>query len=108
MAGPSGKPQKQAVAQLTWFRAQIADFSGIPQPQLKAPAKRWIRWRLSTGLEASAGGTGPPRALTRFAVFLDARGITGTSGIDRAVMRITSPTCLARSTATGNELTLSA
>jgi hypothetical protein len=49
-------------------------------------AKRWIRWRLATGLEAGAGGTRPLRALTRFAVFLDARGITGTSGIDRAVL----------------------
>ena len=28
----------------------------------------------------------PLRALTRFATFLDARGITGTSGIDRAVL----------------------
>jgi integrase len=111
-----GRPQKQAITQLTWFRAQIADlaegtgwgseyerdawqmhrlgygtrsvldFSGIPQPQLKDLAKRWIRWRLATGLEAGAGGTRPLRALTRFAVFLDARGITGTSGIDRAVI----------------------
>jgi len=111
-----GRPQKQAVTQLTWFWAQIADlaegtgweseyerdtwqmhrlgygtrsvldFSGIPQPQLKDLAKRWIRWRLSTGLEASAGGSKPLRALTRFAVFLDARGIAGASGIDRAVL----------------------
>ena len=65
---------------------RVLDFSGIPQPQLKDLAKRWIRWRLSTGLALDAGGRRPLRALTRFAVFLDAHGITGTSGIDRAVL----------------------
>ena len=65
---------------------RVLDFSGIPQPQLKDLAKRWIRWRLGTGLALDAGGGQPLRALTRFAAFLDARGITGTSGIDRAVL----------------------
>ena len=65
---------------------RVLDFSGIPQPQLKDLAKRWIRWRLSTGLALDAGGRRPLRALTRFAAFLDAHGITGTSGIDRAVL----------------------
>jgi len=111
-----GGPRSDAAALLAWFRRQVADlaegtgwdaeyrrdtwqmhrlgysarrvldFSGIPQPQLKDLAKRWIRWRLSTGLALDAGGRRPLRALTRFAVFLDAHGITGTSGIDRAVL----------------------
>ena len=37
---------------------RVLDFSGIPQPQLKDLAKRWIRWRLSTGLALDAGGAG--------------------------------------------------
>ncbi len=112
----SGGSRSNAAALLAWFRRQIADLaegtgwdaeyrrdtwqmhrlgygarrvldvSGIPQPQLKDLAKRWIRWRLSTGLALDAGGRRPLRALTRFAVFLDAHGITGTSGIDRAVL----------------------
>jgi integrase len=111
-----GKPQRKAATLLNWFRVQVADlaegtgweaeyerdtwqmhrlgygtrsvldFSAIPQPQLKDLAKRWIRWRLSTGLEAGAGGTRPLRALARFATFLEEHGITGTSGIDRAVI----------------------
>ncbi len=111
-----GGPRSNAAALLAWFRRQVADlaegtgwdaeyrrdtwqmhrlgygarrvldFSGIPQPQLKDLAKRWIRWRLSTGLALDAGGRRPLRALTRFATFLDAHGITGTSGIDRAVL----------------------
>jgi integrase len=111
-----GGPRSNAAALLAWFRRQVADlaegtgwdaeyrrdtwqmhrlgygarrvldFSGIPQPQLKDLAKRWIRWRLSTGLALDAGGRRPLCALTRFATFLDAHGITGTSGIDRAVL----------------------
>ena len=76
----SGGSRSNAAALLAWFRRQVADlaegtgwdaeyrrdtwqmhrlgygarrvldFSGIPQPQLKDLAKRWIRWRLSTGL----------------------------------------------------------
>ena len=59
---------------------------GIPQQQLKDLAKRWIRWRLSTGLGLEAGGVRPLRVLTRFAVFLHARGIIGADGISRAVL----------------------
>ena len=104
-----------AVALLAWFRRQVADlaegsgwdaeyprdawqmhrlgfegrvvldFSGIPQPELKDLAKRWIRWRLSTGL-AWMRRHRPLRVLTRFAAFLHARGITGAGGISRAVL----------------------
>src|SRR5260370_1424270 len=85
-----GRPRSKAAALLAWFRRQVADlaegtgwdaeygrdtwqmhrlgygarrvldFSGIPQPQLKDLAKRWIPWRLSTGLALDAGG-GRPR-----------------------------------------------
>jgi integrase len=65
---------------------RVLDFSGIPQPQLKDLAKRWIRWRLSTGLGLDAGGSRPLLALTRFAAFLHARGIASAGGIDRAVL----------------------
>jgi integrase len=64
----------------------VLDFSRIPQQQLKDLAKRWIRWRLSTGLGLEAGGVRPLRVLTRLAVFLAERGIDGAGGISRAVL----------------------
>ena len=64
----------------------VLDFSRIPQQQLKDLAKRWIRWRLSTGLGLDAGGTRPLRVLTRLAVFLHGRGVTGAGGISRPVL----------------------
>ncbi|MGO8956476.1 MAG: tyrosine-type recombinase/integrase [Streptosporangiaceae bacterium] len=64
----------------------VLDFSRIPQQQLKDLAKRWTRWRLSTGLGLEAGGVRPMRVLTRLAAFLHSRGIATVSGIDRAVL----------------------
>jgi integrase len=64
----------------------VLDFSRIPQQQLKNLAKRWVRWRLSTGLSLQSGGLLPLRVLTRLAAFLQARGITGADGISRAVL----------------------
>jgi integrase len=64
----------------------VLDFSRIPQQELKDLAKRWIRWRLSTGLGLEAGGTRPLRVLTRLAGFLHRRGITGAGAISRAVL----------------------
>ena len=111
-----GRPRTSAVALLAFARRQVADlaegtgwdaeygrdtwqmhrlgydgrrvldFSGIPQPQLKDLAKKWIRWRLSTGLGLDAGAVRPLRALTRFAAFLDASGIGDAGGISRAVL----------------------
>jgi len=111
-----GKKRSNATALMAWSRRQVADlaegagweaeyprdawqmhrlgfggknvldFSRIPQPWLKDLAKRWIRWRLSTGLGLEAGGVRPLRILTRLAAFLCARGITGTGGIGRAVL----------------------
>jgi integrase len=64
----------------------VLDFSGIPQPWLKDLAKRWIRWRLSTGLSLEAGARRPLRVLIRFAPFLHARGVTGADGISRTLL----------------------
>ena len=64
----------------------VLNFSRISQQQLKDLAKRWIRWRLSTGLGLEAGGARPLRVLTRLAAFLHARGIAGADGISRAVL----------------------
>jgi integrase len=44
-------------------------FENIPQPWLKDLAKRWARWRLTTGLGAAAAASGT-RAVARFAAFL--------------------------------------
>jgi integrase len=64
-------------------------FDGIPQPWLKDLAKRWLRWRLSTGL-------GPGQAyksvvaVSRFATFLatTTAGTDSPAGIDRAVLEL--------------------
>ena len=58
-------------------------FDGIPQPWLRDLAKRWIRWRLSSGLGLEAGGARPLVVITRFARFLANIGITGIDRIDR-------------------------
>jgi integrase len=49
-------------------------FDRIPQPWLKDLAKRWVRWRLSTGLGAGQAHK-CAQALTRFAEFLASPGI---------------------------------
>ena len=111
-----GRKRSNAVALLAWSRRQVTDlaegggwdaeyprdawqmhrlgfagrnvldFSRIPQRQLRDLVKRWIRWRLSTGLGLEAGGVRPLRVLTRFAVFLRDRDINGVGGISRAVL----------------------
>ena len=60
-------------------------FAGISQQWLKDLAKRWTRWRLSTGLEAQTCYRGV-RALTRFSGFLAAAGAAGAGGISRDVL----------------------
>ena len=111
-----GKKKSNAIALLAWSRRQVADlaegtgwdaeyprdtwqmhrlgfegrnvldFSRIGQQELKDLAKRWIRWRLSTGLGLEAGGIRPLRVLTRFTAFLGARGISRADGISRTVI----------------------
>lgn len=92
---PFGRKHPNAAALVAWSRRQITDldedggwdaeygrdtwrmhrlgfdgrhalsFAGIPQPWLKDLAKRWVRWRLGTGLALAADGRQPVRALTR-------------------------------------------
>jgi integrase len=63
----------------------ILQFGKIGQPWLKELAKRWTRWRLSTGLAVTTCYAGVV-AVTRFAAFLQAAGITGAGQIDRGVL----------------------
>ena len=60
-------------------------FDTIGQPWLREPAKRWIRWRISSGLGLEAA-TRPVRVITRFARFLTRTGIERITQIDRAVL----------------------
>jgi integrase len=60
-------------------------FDGIPQPKLRELAKRWTRWRISTGLSLEAAAR-PVRVITRFARFLDRAGIDTITGVDRPVL----------------------
>jgi len=66
-------------------RCATLRFAGISQPWLKDLAKRWTRWRLSTGLEAQTCYRGV-RALTRISRFLAAAGVTGPGGISRDLL----------------------
>ena len=60
---------------------QTLRFDQIPQPWLQDLAKRWVRWRLSTGLclEASRRAV---RALTRFAQFLASPAVNASQLVD--------------------------
>jgi hypothetical protein len=60
-------------------------FHGIPQLWLRELAKRWARWRLSSGLGLEAA-IRPVRMITRFAGFLASIGIERISQIDRSVL----------------------
>ena len=60
-------------------------FSGISQPWLKDLAKRWTRWRLSTGLSAGACYQGV-QAVTRFGAFLEQAGIQEAGQVSREVL----------------------
>jgi integrase len=64
---------------------QALTFTAIPQPWLRLLAKRWLRWRLSTGLGLEAARRGL-RALTRLAAFLDRVGATALADLDRQVL----------------------
>jgi integrase len=63
----------------------VISFADIPQPWLKALAKKWARWQLATGLSASTAGTGA-RAITRFAGFLAARHADRLADVDRPLI----------------------
>jgi integrase len=65
--------------------ARTVRFTGIPQPWLREHAKRWTRWRLSSGLGLEAA-IRPVRVITRFAGFLASVRIEQASDIDRAAL----------------------
>ncbi|MGH3235237.1 MAG: tyrosine-type recombinase/integrase [Streptosporangiaceae bacterium] len=60
-------------------------FGPISQPWLKDLAKRWTRWRLTTGLSAAACYCGV-RSLTRLSAFLAGAGVTQASQISRHIL----------------------
>ena len=62
-------------------------FDRIPQPWLRELAKRWVRWRLGTGLSAGWAYRCVD-SITRFASFLasPAAGVDALAHLDRAVL----------------------
>ncbi|TKJ18080.1 site-specific integrase [Blastococcus sp. CCUG 61487] len=64
---------------------QRLDFTSIAAPWLRPLVKRWLRWRLSSGLGLAAASRGL-LALTRFAAFCERAGITSLVAIDRGVL----------------------
>jgi len=64
---------------------QTLEFTGMTQLWLRALAKRWLRWRLSTGVHLAVVGRGL-RTLTWFAVFCDRTGVCDLADVDRAVI----------------------
>ena len=66
-------------------RCATISFGKITQPWLKDVAKRWVRWRLSTGVPGEYASTGA-RAITRLSAFLAARGVTALAQVDRALL----------------------
>jgi site-specific recombinase XerD len=85
----AGTPNTPAASlhNLGFAGRQTLRFDQISQPWLQDLAKRWVRWRLSTGLclEASRRAV---RALTRFAQFLASPAVNASqlADIDRPVL----------------------
>ncbi len=61
-------------------------FTGIAQLWLRELAKRWARWRLTSGLGLEAGASRPVRAITRFSRFLSTAGADDVTAIDRPLL----------------------
>jgi len=64
---------------------QILTFEDIPQSWLRALVKRWVRWRLGTGLGLAVARRGL-LALTRFARFCDRLGVNTLASVKRSVL----------------------
>jgi len=64
---------------------QRLDFTVVPQPWLAHLLKRWLRWRLGTGLNVETVRRGL-RSLSRFAVFCETAGLTSLAGVDRELL----------------------
>jgi integrase len=66
-------------------RCAALRFAGISQPWLRDLAKRWARWRLSTGLSSQSCYRGV-QAVTRLSGFLADAGIAGAADLSRDVI----------------------
>jgi integrase len=68
-------------------RGTILDFGKITQPWLRDLAKRWIRWRLSTGVSISDTDSAV-RVIQRFSAFLASPGVAAGSlaRVDRPLL----------------------
>jgi integrase len=64
---------------------QTLSFTGIPQAWMRDLVKRWLRWRLSAGLNLETVRRGL-RSLTRFAEFCQRVGVKSLGDIDRVVL----------------------
>jgi integrase len=64
---------------------QTLDFTGIPQRWLQDLVKRWLRWRLGTGLHLEVARRGL-RTLARFARFCDRTGVIELAGVGRPLI----------------------
>jgi integrase len=64
---------------------QTLDFTGIPQRWLRDLAKRWLRWRLGTGVHLEVARRGL-RTLTRFAGFCGRAGVADLADVDRTLI----------------------
>lgn len=60
-------------------------FTGISQPWLRDLAKRWTRWRFSTGISTSTCYRGA-HAVTRFSVFLGQARVLSAAQITREIL----------------------
>jgi integrase len=72
---------------ITVRRRSMIRFDSITRPWLKDLAKRWARWRLSTGLTVESAALGTA-AIDAFNAFLDITRapVNGTADIDRALI----------------------
>jgi integrase len=61
-------------------------FTGVAQPWLRELAKRWIRWRLSSGLGPEAAAARPAMAITRFSDFLASNQVTDAMSVNRLLL----------------------
>lgn len=64
---------------------QRLDFTVIAQPWLRDLVKRWLRWRLATGVHLEVARRGL-RSAARLAGFADRAGVTSLDGIDRPLI----------------------
>ncbi|WP_251043707.1 hypothetical protein [Arthrobacter sp. ISL-48] len=95
-AGPDAAPWENEFPKDVWHARALGiatrshvtvHFENITRPWLKKLAKRWARWRLTTGLTVESAVLGT-KAVESFNAFLDSTRIpvNGTAHIDREVI----------------------